>query len=209
MAVFLLTVHGFQNTSSEIFQHTMVVDNPSFVQEDAADVAEHAADAWATAMNAGFRALFPTTCIWQGVRAAAVLNLSSGALSAAANHEQILAGTGSAAEQLPHQCAIAVSLRGGNRPNGTPIRGRFYLPAPTVAAIDTGFLGVTNRELIRDRMKVFHDELDTFDPPYDPVVWSRVLGNTTSITEIRVGSVIDTMRSRRNAFTESYSAVAT
>lgn len=204
MTSFLITVHGYQNTSSEIFQHTIVVDNPSLIAEDAADVAEHAWTCWETATDATFLGYFSTTCIWQGARAAAILDLEAGTLAAAGTFADTRAGTASATGQLPFQCAIAVSLKGGNRPNGTPIRGRFYLPAPVSAVVPNGFLGATQRQHIANRMKVFHDELDTFSPALDPVVWSRSLGNTTSITEIRVGSVIDTIRSRRNAFTETY-----
>ena len=209
MAVFLCTLHGFQNTNQEIFQHTIALDNPSFAQEDSTDVAEHVWDAWATAFNTDFQALFPTTMIYQGAKAAAVLNLSTGELAAAGVHNATKAGTASATNVVPYQCAIAVSLTAGNRPNGTPIRGRFYLPAPVVGALTSGFVSSASRTTIVNRVKVFHDELDTFTPAYDPVVWSRSLANTTSITHIRVGSVVDTIRSRRNAFTENYTGVDT
>jgi hypothetical protein len=36
------------------------------------------------------------------------------------------------------------------------------------------------------------------------VVWSRTLGNTTDITQLRVGNAYDTIRSRRSALVETY-----
>jgi hypothetical protein len=107
------------------------------------------------------------------------------------------------------QTSVAVSLTAGNRPNGTPIKGRFYLPpltsfvagnvegagrypAATVAAVGG---------LIAQYFNALRGQGDV------PSVWSRRLANVTAVTNARVGDVPDTIRSRRNALPEAYTSV--
>lgn len=205
MAVYLLTYGGVLGIGDEVFQHTIAIDNPSILSEGEEEVAERGADAFEAAFAVtGFAGCFPAGVVWEYCKAAEVLNLSTGALSAAHTHAMDLEATGSGSTGHAAQVALAVSLKAGNRPNGTPIRGRFYLPRPGATAAPNGFLTTTAQGQIGAAMRELLDELDTFTPALTPVVWSRTLGNTTNITELRIGRVVDTIRSRRAQLAEQY-----
>lgn len=163
-------------------------------------------DAWADPLGAVAN-LFPTTVTYTDVTVAAVLDPIAGTLFAAF-HQPFNAGLSgtSAAPSIPSQNAIAVSLTAGQRPNGTYIKGRFYLPSPATNALEanTALLTPTARTTIADNMAGFVTALKVAG--HQPAVWSRVLGTFSPVQQLRVGSKVDTQRRRRNDSVEVYVA---
>lgn len=122
---------------------------------------------------------------------------------------------GRSAVQPPPQLALAVSLIGNENPRGLAGRGRFYLPPMTGMESVTadGKIGTTipggivsaTQKLIRDVNALFNGL----------GVQYAYVGNTSSgsgnrpgrqqvVSEIRVGNVCDTVRSRRRSLQENY-----
>lgn len=120
----------------------------------------------------------------------------------------------SAAQPVP-QLALAVSLIGNENPRGLAGRGRFYLPPMTgmesvTADGKIGSLSISpvvsaTQKLIRDVNALFKGL----------GVQYAYVGNTSSgsgnrpgrqqvVSEIRVGNVCDTVRSRRRSLQENY-----
>ena len=120
----------------------------------------------------------------------------------------------SAAQPVP-QLALAVSLIGNENPRGLAGRGRFYLPPMTgmesvTADGKIGPLSISpvvsaTQKLIRDVNALFNGL----------GVQYAYVGNTSSgsgnrpgrqqvVSEIRVGNVCDTVRSRRRSLQENY-----
>jgi hypothetical protein len=106
---------------------------------------------------------------------------------------------------LPSQNAICVSTIGGPRPNGTPYKGRFYLPTPAQGAVDspTGYL-LSPDTRWRDPIKVYFDAC--ISAGAIPAIWSRANGTLSPIVSFKVGDRVDTIRRRRNSKAEVYSA---
>jgi len=120
---------------------------------------------------------------------------------------------GSSNPTFPPQCAIVVSLRAAN-PTGLGSKGRMYLPGFCAPIDASGQISSTDTTRLATDMKGFLDacEADTNSPgyviiasqgrpgvPFAPPVHRRV-------TSLRVGSVYDTQRRRRNNLVESYAA---
>lgn len=114
-----------------------------------------------------------------------------------------LGGISGSAPNWPLQCAVAVSLdtglRGGRR------RGRFYLPP--MSGPDTFFTGQYRlldsvRDGLATAVKNMLDECKTGGA--QAIVASSLVGNTP-VKTVRVGNVIDTLRTRRNHLLEAYS----
>jgi hypothetical protein len=202
VAVFLCSLTGTLPVG-EIFSQSIAVDRPLADIDDSQDTAERVAAAWVTAADATFLGYFGTAVDWTACRAALVTNLTTGELAAAYVEAMTVSGTATSTMVFPPQVAARVSLTGGNRPNGRPIRGGFYLPTPATS-MGSQFIGATQGQHIANRMQVFLDEINTAVPEITPVVWSRTLGNTTDITQLRVGNAYDTIRSRRSALVETY-----
>lgn len=205
MASALLKFYGTLLSGAEQFQHSLVVDD-AVVAGDEEVWSQWAADAIADAFAAVPSANpFPSTTAYTGVSAAEILNLSTGALSAA--HHRTVSHAGGGSGNLPPQCSVAVSLTGGQRANGTPIRGRFYLPGPRN---ETNFFASNGRLSTggQEAYWIFADalvwSLNRELQDAAPQVWSRALGNTTTVTEVRVGKAVDTIRSRRADIPEEY-----
>ncbi len=105
----------------------------------------------------------------------------------------------------PPQVALCVSLLTGRR--GATGRGRFYLPAP-VSEVDTqGLITAAEANTIATSCRDFLNALGN-QPGVDPgnlrPCVSSSKGYNTPVTGVRVGRVLDTIRSRRNALNESY-----
>lgn len=126
---------------------------------------------------------------------------------------------GRSSVQPPPQLALAVSLIGNENPRGLAGRGRFYLPPMTGMDSVTadGKIGPTaiplvvsaTQKLIRDVNALFKGL----------GVQYAYVGNTSSgssgrpgrqqvVSEIRVGNVCDTVRSRRRSLQENYTVGA-
>lgn len=109
----------------------------------------------------------------------------------------------------PFQIAVAVSLVTARR--GATGRGRFYLPLPVVAMdFSTGGMSVTDQNAINQSAQQFLEGLGN-EPGFDvgdvrpAVISSR--GYASIVTGVRVGRVLDTIRSRRAQLDESYSSI--
>lgn len=204
MANLLCGFHGTIKGVPDEFTHTLAVTWPG---DDVVVAAQQLAtafetafadlpdDSWAPAVSGG--------ATWTHVTAAEILSLTAGTLSAAgrANLTAGMAGTG--ARQPPSQVALAVSLRGGTYPNGTPIRGRFYLPLPLVDATNGLLASAAQAWALNGTIRLFNEMNDVYT--FVPCVWSRKAGSLSPVEEVRVGIVCDTIRSRRNNTAESYS----
>lgn len=191
------------NTLAEIFSHSLAIVSAS----TATVVAQEVRDSWQTQWVAEVPPLsadFPTSVTYTEATAAEILNLFEGTL-AAAQHSPFSPtrpGTGTG-EMLPSQTAVAVTLVAGLRANGTPMRGRFYIPAPTEAATDAnGMLQLAFQQRVADYMGQFITGLQA--KQHTPCVWSRTEGRLATVDSIRVGNKFDTVRRRRNNLPETY-----
>lgn len=206
MANYLTTLRGTIHASAlgEIFSHSLAVTS----NDEPSAVAQGIRDAWHGVYKVGASKLDPhfhTGVIYTEATAAEILNLTNGDLAAAAHSlfSPPDAGIGTNLS-LPSQTAIAVSIRGGTHANGTPVKGRFYLPPPTNSVMTAeGLLDPSIATLIRTQMKLYFSLLTAAG--IIPCTWSRKDGALRGITELRVGNKLDTVRRRRNALPETYS----
>lgn len=108
------------------------------------------------------------------------------------------------------QSALAVSLTTA-RP-GASGRGRFYLPMPTLSAAPSiGFQtnATDTANVLTNVQTMLQAVNDTpgFEAAHGTaaqVVVASTKGFNTPVTGVRIGRVIDTIRSRRNALSENY-----
>jgi hypothetical protein len=116
-------------------------------------------------------------------------------------------GGGALPVPLP-QAALVVSCESTRR--GPTGKGRFYLPMPNVVITEPGFLmAVATAEDVRTSAQTLLGALNNeagVDVVDRKVVIASSKGYNTPVTSIRVGRVIDTMRSRRKSLSESYTA---
>lgn len=111
----------------------------------------------------------------------------------------------STAGALPNQCAIVVSKQTGFA--GSRNRGRMFLPPPGVGALTaSGRLSSTALTALAAGMTAFKNSIA--GDGFTLVLVSPSQSANTVITTLRIGDVIDTMRSRRNALAETYTNVA-
>jgi hypothetical protein len=114
-------------------------------------------------------------------------------------------GGSGAVSNWPLQCAVAVSLVTGLR--GPRYRGRFYLPPLNT----TGALGPDHRLVPSLTTRIAEQAAITLRllaaQGFGTVVSSK-FGTNTPVTAVRVGSVVDTLRSRRNQQLEAYTVEA-
>lgn len=166
----------------------------------------NASDANISALWAGIASKFQTTTSVTAVRVdeidvntGHVITGLDGALPASP------AGT-AASTQLPLQCAAVVSLR--TPFSGASFRGRMYLPAMALTALDTaGTFSAGTRTAITSSLKTYINSVVTASTGWEPVVFSRTLHSATVITKIDMGSVVDTQRRRRASLVESRTTV--
>lgn len=208
MAVdWLVTQQGTMSTATlkEIFILTHAVKAQAGPTAAGCASAVNAAwkSAWAAVIS--YKANVYTGTIFTESTAAPILGLTNGDLGQAAHvaFSPTLPGTGSSS--LPSQCAVAVSLSGGARANGTPYRGRFYLPAPSVNALigDGTYAQAANTLSF---IQSYAANLAAAGLTLS--IWSRKDGTLVAVNQIRVGNKVDTMRSRRNELPETYSVAA-
>lgn len=201
MPNYLLVHSGVYVGTDEIFVHTLSVNSP---ETDAGAVAVDAAaainDTW-EASAATLATQFADAVSYTDVSAAEILDLANGDL-AAAQHVPITAafmeGTGPAGA---YQLSPVVSLIAGTRPNGTPLRGRFYLPTPAgTSYTDLGRFTTTFTDRVAAWVGAWFDALVAAQ--MTPSVWSRVLATLQPVTTADVGDVPDVMTSRRNKINE-------
>lgn len=163
--------------------------------------------AWAQLWGGGNPAVqtfFNAEVAYTEVVVAEILNLSLGTVTAA-YHEPFtppLIGT-NLGLMLPSQNSIAISFTAGLRPNGTPLKGRSYMPPPSVQQLGPGGLLLSaTRDRLAEAWDTFLTDLKT--QSHLPSVWSRSIPTTQTIDSVRVGNKVDTIRTRRNKLPEAY-----
>ena len=128
-----------------------------------------------------------------------------------------IAGRSSA--RPPAQLALAVSLIGNENPRGLAGRGRFYLPPMTgmeSVAADGKISTLSISPVVSATQKLIRDVNALFN---GLGVQYAYVGNTSAgragragrqqvVSEIRVGNVVDTVRSRRRSLQENYTVGA-
>lgn len=202
MAAYLIKFNGIVG-GGEFFTHSLVCDVASGgTQQNVLDAIDPAFDGALTSHN--IMSLLPSTTAYQTVSVAEILDLGTGALNAKTEGALDYAGSGAASTALPPQCALVVSLQGGSKPNGTPYRGRFYTPAPGKGQTEAGYITTTAQEAWRDFWGKFLDDFASLAGLRTTRIWSRSQGLTVAIDSIRIGRVIDTIRSRRTDLPEEY-----
>jgi hypothetical protein len=127
--------------------------------------------------------------------------------------------SGQASAPVPPQNALAISLIGTDNPRALAGRGRFYLPMTGgMGGLDgTGRLPTATVAGIADAVKTLIDNINNVHKSLG--VQYAWVGNTSAgkgaragkqqiVSEIRVGSVVDTVRSRRRSIPEAYTTRA-
>lgn len=120
-------------------------------------------------------------------------------------------GPAAPASYVP-QIALAISW-GTRRQRGRASKGRIYIPMPLNGPGASAQLDSAARQALANNWAACIDELNDVaqsvgqQRPIAAVV-SGVDGSYEPISIVRVGSVLDTQRRRRNALVESYSSAA-
>lgn len=163
------------------------------------------------ALTSGFlttsvKALFSTTTVFTTVS----LYYYTGGTKAALQSQNAginTAGT-SAGIPLPNQCAEVVTLQTGIP--GRSKRGRAYLPPVTVTSLTaTGQVASANCTTLANAFAGMLSAIKGGTNGATPVVASATQNAKTPITAVRVDSLVDTQRRRRNKSLPLASIVAT
>jgi hypothetical protein len=205
---YLCTLRGSLNagTIGEIFSHSLAIQSSA----EPSGIAAAVNSAWVAAWTAGTYPLqnyFGTSVLYEETTAALILDaILPDVTVSAAHHFSFPAGTAgtNASPILPTQNAVAISLTAGSRPNGAPMKGRFYLPnvCSDVLEATDGTLKPTAHTGIHAATTGFLTALQSAG--HQPAVWSRKLGVLQPVQSVRVGDRIDTIRTRRNRGVENY-----
>ncbi len=110
--------------------------------------------------------------------------------------------TGAVGPQLPLQSALAISLVTARA--GSTGKGRFFLPLTQETLAADGRLNTARIGPIRSNAKAFINEINAI-ATLGNVVVSSSKGYESFVTGVRVGYVVDTLRSRRRSQLEAYS----
>jgi hypothetical protein len=111
-------------------------------------------------------------------------------------------GTDASGVVYPYQISHAISLGTGVR--GSRYRGRFYMPAPKYAVdSNEGTLTAGQADQMRTSVAAFLNAVNAL-PEVDRVVIASSHGFNTPVSEVRVGRVLDTIRTRRRSLPEAY-----
>lgn len=219
MANYLCTLRGTlaAGTVGEIFSHSLPIQSTT----DQAGVASALVTAWngVWAQAGGQIAnLFHPSVTYTEATCAGIMDLTGTDPAKPwpklmkANHASFappLAGT-ALTNALPSQNSIAVSTTGGTYPNGTPIKGRFYLPGLATGALQAtdGLITLATQNELADAMDMFIRTLASSG--HTACVWSRgikadpLYSSFAPMLTIRVGNRVDTIRRRRNKMPEVY-----
>ncbi len=117
---------------------------------------------------------------------------------------------GGGALKYPFQIALAVSLSTARR--GATGRGRFFLPSPTfIVASETGQFLQPDINAAALAVQTFLNNVNNqpgLEGSAPRVVVASSKGYNTNVSGVRIGSVPDTIRSRRRQLLETYSPTA-
>lgn len=112
---------------------------------------------------------------------------------------------GSASNNIVPQVAYVVSLT-TDAARGRAHAGRYYLPTPGPGVSAAGYLDPTNVGIMRGPTITFLNAINAAISDWDVGIVSDIgTGQARRVTGAKFGRVLDTMRSRRNKFTEEYS----
>jgi hypothetical protein len=113
---------------------------------------------------------------------------------------------GESSTQLPPQNSIAVSWR--TQQIGARGRGRIFLPATTSGALSGGHVSTGAADDITAAAVTFLEALAYTSASWNviPIVTGAPYVGYGIINQVRVGSVMDTQRRRRNRLTEVYTS---
>lgn len=157
--------------------------------------------AWTAGIAALFTAVYAATLSTdvEAVEASTVeLDPATGNQLSGTTDPRNDAGT-SSSESMPYQCAPVVSFRTALMSRSG--RGRIYAPSLAVNQIANGRMIPAAQAALADGALGMLQALDNAGQA--PVIYHRAAGNTTPITSLDVGDVIDTQRRRRNKLVEA------
>jgi hypothetical protein len=111
----------------------------------------------------------------------------------------------------PPQIALVVSTR--SSPADFPrTRGRFYVPGPNVALdTATGTISAADATMVANAAKALIDSINAdfiAAPGHVVIASAKGAGRNAIVHDVRVGRVLDTVRSRRRSMDEAYVEVA-
>lgn len=115
--------------------------------------------------------------------------------------------------KLPGQCALVLTLY-TDRPRGKASKGRMYLPGIAQMPGNDGKITTTQAATNVALVKTMFDAINADpDVPNRVILAAKGTGPVPALTAqnepvigVRLGTVIDTQRRRRNALTEAYSS---
>lgn len=189
--------------------------NPTFFcLDEPADITTAEANTMAIAIDGitvptGLRALMSSGTTVSGARVEA--RDRDGTLRALGEHTRTSPVAGNGVSPHPYQTTAVCSLRSGF-PGGRG-RGRLYWPATGVGNM-TAQLRLAGTEHsgaltgFQTYLKAIQDAIAVSAGPVELAVWSRAGSAFHTVTELRVGDVLDTQRRRRDTLTESYLAAS-
>lgn len=103
--------------------------------------------------------------------------------------------------QLSLACSLTTATRGAKG------RGRFYLPQPYIATQGDGLILDVDRDGVANSVAQMITDINDqvgVDSTDDTVIVASSAGVNSRVTGVRVGRVLDTIRSRRRQLDESY-----
>lgn len=180
---------------------------------------ENADDAWQIDLAEDFRTFLVSIANkidqsfrWTHVKIAPILADGKYGFPGASTYDFTSPVVGSlAGSMLPPEVAVCVSLRAPI--SGRTGRGRMYLPALNVGAVNTnGTVVVSTRTALASAFATLITDLE--DAPGDetitPIVMVTSAGKATAVrpSEIRVGDHFDAQRRRQHQAVETYSVTA-
>jgi hypothetical protein len=195
----------FQGTlyGIETFQHGHHVSSA----DTAFGVAGDAAAAWLTLLaDTAANTFYPSTVVWSQVNVSELGGTPAAPIVQSA--QALIADGGTSTDPgLPTQCSPCVSISTATA--GSRARGRMFLPSPdTSACTAAGRLQAGFRTAWVGALDTYFGTMTA--QGHDCVVVSAVGGvyTTYEAIAIRIGDVMDTQRSRRNAIAEVYTTAS-
>jgi hypothetical protein len=114
------------------------------------------------------------------------------------------AGASATDVPFPTQCALVISLRALDSTRRS--RGRMYSPLPSINLGSDGRLTSSDQLAILASFATFWTDVNTIAGAFadeSAVVVASSYGTNAVVSEVGVGRVVDTMRSRRNALSDT------
>lgn len=182
------------------------IADPGITADELQTMADTASFLGDTELWTGIKDKYPPGVKFVGAR---VQHVSDGGV-VLGSAESILttpdAGTGGTAA-LPSEVAVVISLRTATA--GARGRGRMYMPGFAADVVTAaGAILPAATEQLADASQEFFNAWNADPTTTTAVVVSMVGSSTDAINSIRVGSIYDSQRRRRDALVESYQSRA-